>query len=93
MNPLLSGIPIRIFEDFRQPRKPQNPADVWTSKGYRSQRGNQRMGERRELMNRLTIKVTTNEEDMKVYFNELLKGMVEHDEITGYIILEEKVEE
>lgn len=41
-------------------------------------------------MNRLTIKVTTNEEGMKAYFNELLKEMAEHDEITGYIILEEK---
>jgi hypothetical protein len=51
------------------------------------------MDGRRKLMNRLTIKVTTNEEGMKVHFNELLKGMVEHDEITGYIILEEKVEE
>ncbi len=51
------------------------------------------MDGRRKLMNRLTIKVTTNEEGMKAYFNELLKEMVEHEEITGYIILEEKVEE
>lgn len=29
------------------------------------------------------------EEGMKVHFNELLKEMVEHDEITGYIILED----
>ena len=41
-------------------------------------------------MNRLTIKVTTNEEDMKIHFNELLKEMVEHDEISSFIILEEK---
>ena len=41
-------------------------------------------------MNRLTIKVTTNEEDMKIHFNEMLKEMVEHDEINSYIILEEK---
>ena len=41
-------------------------------------------------MNRLTIKVTTNEDDMKMHFNELLKEMVEHDEITAYVILEEK---
>ena len=47
------------------------------------------MDGRRELMNRLIIKVTTNEEGMKVHFNELLKEMVEHDEITGYIILED----
>mgnify|MGYP007122042493 CR=1 FL=1 len=44
-------------------------------------------------MNRLIIKVTTNEEGMKAYFNELLKEMVEHDEINSFIILEEKVEE
>ena len=41
-------------------------------------------------MNRLTIKVTTNEEGMTVHFHELLKEMAEHDEITGYSILEEK---
>ena len=41
-------------------------------------------------MNRLTIKVTTNEEGMKMHFNELLKEMAEHDEISSFIILEEK---
>lgn len=41
-------------------------------------------------MNKLTIKITTNEEDMKIHFNELLKEMAEHDEITGYTIIEEK---
>ena len=41
-------------------------------------------------MNRLTIKVTTNEDGMKMHFNEMLKEMVEHDEITAFIILEEK---
>lgn len=41
-------------------------------------------------MNRLTIKITTNEEDMKMHFKKLLEEMVEHDEIKGFIILEEK---
>lgn len=41
-------------------------------------------------MNRLTIKVTTNEDDMKIHFKELLEEMVEHNEINSFIILEEK---
>lgn len=41
-------------------------------------------------MNRLTIKITTNEEDMKMHFKKLLEEMAEHDEITAFIILEEK---
>ena len=48
------------------------------------------MDGRRELMNKLTIKITTNEEDMKFHFKELLEEMAEHDEINSFIILEDK---
>ena len=43
-------------------------------------------------MNKITIKIATNEEDMKEYFRKLLSEMMEHDEIVTFIITEEKQE-
>lgn len=44
-------------------------------------------------MKRLTIKLTSELEDIKPYIRQILDGLVEHEEINGYIILEEKGEE
>lgn len=41
-------------------------------------------------MNKITIRIATEEEDMKQHFTELLKEMMAHDEIVTFIITEEK---
>ena len=41
-------------------------------------------------MDRIKIVLTTNEEGMKFHFDELLKEMVEHEEVESYMIFEEK---
>ena len=44
-------------------------------------------------MKRLTIKLTTTDYNCKAYIKTLLEEMAEHEEIEGFIIFEEKVEE
>lgn len=41
-------------------------------------------------MNRLTIKLTSELEDIKPYMKQILDGLVEHEEINDYLILETK---
>lgn len=41
-------------------------------------------------MDRIKIILTTEEEGMKFHLAELLREMVEHDEVKNYIIMEEK---
>lgn len=41
-------------------------------------------------MNRLTIKLTSELEDIKPYMKQILDGLVEHKEINDYLILETK---
>ena len=41
-------------------------------------------------MNRLTIKLTSELEDIKPYMKQILDVLVEHEEINGYLILETK---
>lgn len=44
-------------------------------------------------MKRVTVKLTSNREDIKWYLNDILKEMTEHDEINSYIVLVEEVKE
>lgn len=44
-------------------------------------------------MKRVTVKLTSNREDIKWYLDDILKEMAEHDEINSYIVLTEGVKE
>ena len=44
-------------------------------------------------MKKITIELTTNDEDFKTYIKAILSELTAHDEINSYRIIEEKVEE